>query len=1145
MGKIEKTIAGVGLILGGVAIGVFTKQWTLALAVAGAGLEFFRPAEKLGLQERQGVVLENRAGAREYLPVVYGTTKVSGILADLRVDENSLERKRLVVVMAFCHGSQDGSDIQAIDEIWFDDRRAVNLQTNLNTPFGSLVPGQKTTRYLEIGHKLGSTTQAVDSRLNQLFPVEWPSTSTGKGVVYSRMELWFSSDVYGGGLPNIQAVIRGNKVYDPRSAAWAFSTNPALCIRDYLLSSIYGLGVPAANIDEQSFIDAANYCDELIEDPDVAGGGTHKRFELNGWVDTSRSVEQNVIELCTACRGQVVNEGDKWRLIIRRERTVSGFKINEANTLEGSWSFILPGSAAAPNVARATYVDPARNYEVDTVQWPEPGAANAYLTQDNSYEQRIDVDLPFTDKRSRAQQIVMTLLKEGREGIGVTCSLKEEALQVRVGDLVEVTHPTPGWEDKIFDVVALRLAPDGSIQAVLAEYEPTSYDVDVQSPSPVIPDTNLPNPFSVVAPTSLVLTSQGQALQTNDGRYVPRLRATWSKSSDPFIDYYDVQARKAAGTDVLEWPEPPFDSTAFSHSGLSAFSAALVWNGNLTDSAWHTDSAVAGAWLKLDCGSGMTREFIECRIYAVSAGYAGTYDIEYSDNDTTWTTAATGFTPSASGKNSKVWTSVGAHRYWRIKLANTPGSGSWLAELMFMEAAYDSFGRVLAHEAPLMFVYPVTDEKWTVRVSAVNRIGARSTWLTGDHVVVTDDPRPQVLTITLTNAHVDTAHVDSHSDTAHSDAAHSDVHSDVAHDDSHLDSHTDHADHGDTHSDSHTDVHGDGDLHSDTHTDSHADSTAHGDTAHGDDHGDAAHTDSHTDVAHSDSAHGDGHTDAHGDGLHGIGVHVQADVDSASVRAVARKGGPNLISNGGGETGTVGSQATGWTFGAGNNLVPATDFFKLGSRSLKIDNPTVVDSYSYQDISVTAGVTYRVSGWIKVSALPTADAGSGAALNVDIVSGVTGWTIKSKTGDDFAATQPDVGVLASGVAEDWQYVECVFVPTGANGVIRLNVQLGYGGGQSGTAWFDDVRVAKVYDVGALPDETDVRTQAAANGRNVNIELIDVATGSQIKLDPGETADIAAIAYSEASGAGVEGPLARGRSALFSVAPVGTDKWVPS
>lgn len=188
---------------------------------------------------------------------------------------------------------------------------------------------------------------------------------------------------------------------------------------------------------------------------------------------------------------------------------------------------------------------------------------------------------------------------------------------------------------------------------------------------------------------------------------------------------------------------------------------------------------------------------------------------------------------------------------------------------------------------------------------------------------------------------------------------------------------------------------------------------------------------------------------------------LRPDGTNLVLAASSAKLGTNLIANGDGESGTVGSQATSWTLDGGG-LTTANDFVHSGSKSMKTVNATANNFFSHQDISVVGGRVYSLQGWIKTTALSTVT-GAGAVLNIDTGSGVTGFTIISKnTGSggvtDFASTQPDIGLPADGTARDWTFVQCLFKPIGS-GVIRLYCQLGYAAaGCTGTAWFDDVGV---------------------------------------------------------------------------------------
>lgn len=78
-----------------------------------------------------------------------------------------------------------------------------------------------------------------------------------------------------------------------------------------------------------------------------------------------------------------------------------------------------------------------------------------------------------------------------------------------------------------------------------------------------------------------------------------------------------------------------------------------------------------------------------------------------------------------------------------------------------------------------------------------------------------------------------------------------------------------------------------------------------------------------------------------------------------------------------------------------------------------------------------------------------------------------------------------------------------------------------------------------------PTLTDIRAQPAIDGRNVVVDLIDAATGDPLLMFPGDQVRVGALAYGELEGEGVEGPLALASLGLFTVAPVGVNKWVPA
>src|SRR3989338_3777272 len=118
------------------------------------------------------------------------------------------------------------------------------------------------------------------------------------------------------------------------------------------------------------------------------------------------------------------------------------------------------------------------------------------------------------------------------------------------------------------------------------------------------------------------------------------------------------------------------------NSGLTGYTTggAQVVDGSIITKAWDTDSASSNSTLAVNLGTGNALDYVRVRMYLDGANYTGTYDVDYSDNGTTWTRALAGFAPNASGWNEKSWTNAGVHQYWRVKLTNTPGAGPDIME---------------------------------------------------------------------------------------------------------------------------------------------------------------------------------------------------------------------------------------------------------------------------------------------------------------------------------------------------------------------------------------------------------------------------------------------------------------------------------
>jgi len=524
----------------------FSVSGLLQAAAFSYGL---RAVASIRTQTRQDLILDNPASPNAPMCVVYGVAKVGLRIVDVRTvpTDSSL----LYIVGAISIASQDGSGIHDVQTVFFDDRNAIGgvLEDAAFGTSGVQAPWIRDgVTHIFYSLHSGTDAQTHDTNLNSVFPSEWPVTSDGRGICYIVLRLKSNPDIFPG-IPNITVALAGNKVFDPRNSTTAISLNPALCIRDYLTSTKYGCSIPSSEIDDVSFSDAANYCDENVNTTAYNG----VRFTCNGAIDTSQPRQQVLSDLLSSCRGDLVHQGGKYRLVIRRVQSPVSFALTEDNIV-GDWEFSRTG-ADAPNSITISWVDPLAEFQAREVTWPEAGAANGFLTADNNIASHVRIELPMTTNIYIAQQIGMVTLREAREDVSIAVTAKEAALILQVGDVVNLTHSTPGFSAKPFWVSAMAINPDATVRLVLREYDAAAYTLDTQNTDPTVPGSGLPDPFVAAAPTNLVLTSgAGNTLTTQDGLRVPRIKATWTAAAETFLSHYEMQFKRNADSAWIALP---------------------------------------------------------------------------------------------------------------------------------------------------------------------------------------------------------------------------------------------------------------------------------------------------------------------------------------------------------------------------------------------------------------------------------------------------------------------------------------------------------------------------------------------------------------------------------------------------------------
>lgn len=393
---------------------------------------------------------------------------------------------------------------------------------------------------VRISKQLGGDTQTTNAYLAAIAPTRYTTNHRLRGHAYVVVTLDLEEPRFQGGPPNITCDVSGRKVLDPRVGTTGWSDNPALCIRDFLTAP-WGLSVSAADIDDASVIAAANACDELIT---LTVGSTvennQRRCTCNGALRTDQSPESTLEEMAQSMAG-LVTYGAKWRmsagvwtapvLTLTDDDLHGQVEVQQADTPTSDLFNGLRGQLLLRGAQTPSDFNPYQNA--------------AFVAADGR-ELWSNIDLPFTDHLARARNLARIFLERNRSGQVIVFPAKLKAWPVEIGDRVTVTAADYGITTKTYRVTDWQFGLTAAVVLTLQEDDASIYDLADAATADPTPNTDLPNPWVVVAPTGVTATSGTATLQKHgDGTIAPRVLVTWNAISDGAVT--------SGGQVVLSW----------------------------------------------------------------------------------------------------------------------------------------------------------------------------------------------------------------------------------------------------------------------------------------------------------------------------------------------------------------------------------------------------------------------------------------------------------------------------------------------------------------------------------------------------------------------------------------------------------------
>lgn len=260
------------------------------------------------------------------------------------------------------------------------------------------------------------------------------------------------------------------------------------------------------------------------------------RYHGGGVVDTDTALSDTLNGLVNSMAGRAINTGGFWTLLAGAWRTPDinldiddmrgdGFSLKNCLSMGESY-----------NVVKGTYVSSINYYQnsdYPSASYPQ------FIEQDNDLESIKDLNLPYTNRHTTAQRIAKIELFRGRQDILFVSDFSTAALAVKPGDNVELTVDKLGWENKPFEVTefSFNTGGDGALSTNLTLRETAQQIFDWSSGEAIdfdpAPNTNLPNPWIVLAPTAVSYNSR--YIDTREGDAVYILSLKWDQHPDAFV----------------------------------------------------------------------------------------------------------------------------------------------------------------------------------------------------------------------------------------------------------------------------------------------------------------------------------------------------------------------------------------------------------------------------------------------------------------------------------------------------------------------------------------------------------------------------------------------------------------------------------
>ncbi len=502
-------IAGLAIVTGGAAAGLAFGT-LLSTSVAGisagallaAGTVISAAGSLLAPRPKAPDVSTNNADRltasidlRAARKIIFGTTAMATDIRDQEFTDSQGFLHRWVVVASH--------KVNAISQIWFDDKLAWSASGGVTSDFAGYLT---VTPVLE-----GSAANAINISARMGSSRRY----TGCAYVYFRYKLTGNTkktaSPFAQSIPS-RITIKGNgaPTYDVRldstrggsgahraddQTTWTWSSdgsrNPALCLLWYMLGwriqnpvtgvwkLAVGKGIPPARIDFDSFITAANLCDEPVG---RSAGGTEPRYRCDG-IFGENDDPVLVLDSLKACMNAVLDDVDgKIRLTVLHNDLGSPIGNLTTHDVLGEFRWDqTPPLSDTFNIIRGGYTDASEASLFQLVDGPDQS-----FPSPDGIDRIETINLPLVQSSNQRARLLKQRLQRMLYSGTFSAEFQATAWKFQKGDVIRLTFTPLGFDAKLFRIADMAIRVDGVVPMVLREEHPDIYQWDDDEPAAVV-----------------------------------------------------------------------------------------------------------------------------------------------------------------------------------------------------------------------------------------------------------------------------------------------------------------------------------------------------------------------------------------------------------------------------------------------------------------------------------------------------------------------------------------------------------------------------------------------------------------------------------------------------------------------------------